>query len=393
MRILVANALFPPLTTGSSHFTLDLAVELQSRGHEVRVVTAMPPGERPDDRDPAVPVLRLPSRWVKPGSIAFNYAIPVTRRGGSRRISQVIAEFKPDVVTCHGQVFDLSWRAARAAHRAGVPVTVTVHSAIRHTTPAADAVLRIAERLTSRPAFRPTDPQWIAVDKRTFDHAADTYHPSRDHLHFVPVVLRAEHFTSGDAEQARKRFSLGDGPLMLSLGHVVPVRDRVALVRALPQILDRHPDLKLVIVGELYTSEFRRVATELGVERSIITTGRVPHDCIADLLAASSLEIHDLQGIGLGITTLEAMAASVPVVAFVPDDNYPGLSMTNWPDLSLLPDVEPRTIAAAVVRTLDDDEHRQRVVDEQHRFIDSMFSPTAVASSYERVFAQAISEG
>ena len=160
-------------------------------------------------------------------------------------------------------------------------------------------------------------------------------------------------------------------------------------VRALPLLLDARPDLKIVIVGELYTDEFRQVAEGLGVSSAIVTTGRVPHDAIRDLLGAASLESHDLQGIGLGITTLEAMAASVPVVAYVPDDNYPGMSLTTFPDLALLPDVEPATIARATLELLDDPARREVVVEEQHRFVDSIFGPGAVAARYEAVFERA----
>jgi glycosyltransferase involved in cell wall biosynthesis len=152
-------------------------------------------------------------------------------------------------------------------------------------------------------------------------------------------------------------------------------------------MLREHPDLKLVIVGELYTDTFLRVADEVGVRGSIVTTGRVPHEAIGDLLAAAAIEIHDLQGIGLGITTLEAMAASVPIVAFVPDDNYPGMSLrTNFPDLALLPDVEPETISSAALELLDDPARRAVVIEAQHRFVDSIFSPAAVAGRYESMF-------
>ncbi len=388
MRVLIVNALYPPLTTGSSHFTADLVGELKARGHLVRVVTTLPPASAgPIAEDPDV--TRLDARWVSPGEIAFNYAIPVLRRGASRVLDQLIHEWKPDVVSIHGQIFDLSWRAAIAARRAKVPVVVSVHSAIRHTNAVADRILGLGELLTVRPALARRSTQWIAVDKRTYEHTATRYRVSADRLSFAPVMLTAEQFRGGDAARARARFDLGNDPILLSLGHVVPVRDRIALVRSMPGVLRVHPDLKLVIVGELYTNTFMAVADELGVTRSIVTTGRVSHDWIPDLLAASSVEIHDLQGIGLGITSLEAMAASVPIVAYVPNDNYPGTTMDEWPDLALIDNVEPHTIADAVLRLLDDADHRRAVVAEQHRFVDSLFSPAAVTKRYEAVFEAA----
>ncbi len=390
MRVLIVNALYPPLTTGSSHFTADLVSELRARGHLVHVVTTVP---SPKDAEGIVDdpdVTRLPARWVSPGEIAFNYAIPVLRRGAGRVITRLIREWKPDVVSIHGQVFDLSWRAAVAARRAGVPVVVSVHSAIRHTNVLADRILSLGELVTVRPALARSSTWWIAVDKRTYEHASERYGVPSERLAFAPVMLAADAFRGGDASRARARFDLGNDPVLLSLGHVVPVRDRIALVRAMPEILRVHPDLKLVIVGELYTKTFMDVADELGVTRSIITTGRVSHDWIPDLLAAARAEIHDLQGIGLGITSLEAMAASVPIVAHVPEDNYPGASMGEWPGLVLIDDVEPHTIAGAVLRLLADDDHRAAVVAEQHRFVDALFSPASVTKRYEVVFDSAV---
>ena len=35
MRILVVNSFFPPRTTGSAHFSLDVAREYVKQGHEI----------------------------------------------------------------------------------------------------------------------------------------------------------------------------------------------------------------------------------------------------------------------------------------------------------------------------------------------------------------------
>ena len=43
MRILVVNSFFPPRTTGSAHFSLDVAREYVRNGHEVLVLTTMSP--------------------------------------------------------------------------------------------------------------------------------------------------------------------------------------------------------------------------------------------------------------------------------------------------------------------------------------------------------------
>ena len=115
--------------------------------------------------------------------------------------------------------------------------------------------------------------------------------------------------------------------MILSLGHVIPIRSRVPLIRALPYIVEEFPDVKVLIVGEVYDDEFRRVAAELGVLEHVVEAGPVPHADVPDYLAAATVASQDLDGHMLGISTLEAMAAGVPVFARVRRDVFPGIDL------------------------------------------------------------------
>ena len=54
----------------------------------------------------------------------------------------------------------------------------------------------------------------------------------------------------------RADYGIGDAPLIVSLGHVIPLRDRVALVEALPAVLAKHPRTKVIIAGRVYYDAF-----------------------------------------------------------------------------------------------------------------------------------------
>ena len=139
----------------------------------------------------------------------------------------------------------------------------------------------------------------------------------------------------------RARHDLGDAPVVVSLGHVIPLRDRVALVEALPKVLAEFPNARLVVVGHVYYDVFLRRARELGVDEAIVSTGAVARADVPDYLAAADVETHDLQGYGMGTATLESMAAGVAVIAGVRPDNFPGID---------LDDVRRRTAAASWLR-------------------------------------------
>ena len=82
MRILVVNSFFPPRTTGSAHFSLDVAREYVRQGHDVWVVTTSVPGAPDREVIDGITVVRLPAWSVTPGSLAFNYALPFVVRPG-----------------------------------------------------------------------------------------------------------------------------------------------------------------------------------------------------------------------------------------------------------------------------------------------------------------------
>jgi glycosyltransferase involved in cell wall biosynthesis len=154
----------------------------------------------------------------------------------------------------------------------------------------------------------------------------------------------------------RERFpEIGDGPVIASLGHVIPVRDRINLVKALPEVLKKHPDTKVLVIGGLYNTEFLEIAKQLGVEHALICTGTLPKAEIPGLLAGADMEVHDLQGFGIGIASLEAMAAGVPTVMAERADYFPNAMITNGTESLLTKPGDHSALAESINRLIEDE--------------------------------------
>lgn len=386
MRILMANALYPPDRTGSSVFTQQLADALRGLGAEVFVLTshADPRFDFADSLD----VVRLPVRRVNIGRLAWDYTIPLSISPRNwRRIRREIARLNPDVVICHGQIFDLTWLVAIAARLARIPCQVVVHTAIWHERRLFRLVLRTFEALFIKPLLRLSRVSFIAVDKWTHDNTVGRLANDQS-IPVIPASVDVEKMRGGDSKLARHKYELGAGPILLSLGHVISLRNRVALVQALPLILSENPEIKLVIVGDVKDTEFIQVAQKLGVSNSILCLGSVPHEDIKHLLATAALEAHDLQGLGLGITSLEAMAAGVPIVAWAVDDNYPGYSLRQHEGIGFINGDKPEEIAAACNLLIGDDQARTKAIRDQHELVSKLFTKEAVARRYLELVAK-----
>lgn len=386
MRVLMINALYPPDRTGSAIFSEQLARCLEDNGHDIEVVTTSRLNTE-DAHDAPIRVHRLPARQVSVGRFAWDYSIPLSfGLGNLRRLRHIIRSFNPDIIHCHGQIFDLTWLAAIAARLEKRRLIVTVHTAIWHERVVPKLVLRTFEFLVINPLIKLGHPSFVAVDKWTFTDAKRRI-ARRRAVRVVPVSIDETSLSGGDGAHARKKYELGDGPILLSLGHVIALRNRVALVEALPAVLREMSDIKVVVAGDVRDREFLLRAAELGVEASIVCLGSVPHSDIKHLLDASIVETHDLQGLGLGITTVEAMAAGVPVVAFATDDNYPGISLRSYDGLKFLDSGQPREIASAILEVALNDEARDKAIDAQRRLVAEIFDRQAVMKRYLEAYA------
>lgn len=380
MRVMLVAPYFPPEVTGSSNFVRDLAHGLSQLGHEVCVVTAT---QNVDEAD--FNVVSLKSRIIKPGRIAFDYAIPtVLSRSNLREIRRLFLDFRPEVVSLHGQIFDITLIAGLFARRSRIPTVMTVHSAIWHDRRAFDLLLGVADRILALAALRRVCDHWIAVDGRTRQHIFRRY--SRKRVSLIPICVRRGSFAEGDSEVARTQYGVSGQPLLASIGHVVPVRDRVRLVEALPILLREFPNLELVVVGRVADDTFLTRAAELGVMSHLRVVGAVPHSDIAHILAACDLEVHDIQGFGLGIASLEPIDAGVPIVAYVRNDNLDGIDLHEICPEGLMPDNRPETIASLIQRVLSDGDFRKQLMAGQKELLEKVYYLDVVAEKYVKVF-------
>jgi glycosyltransferase involved in cell wall biosynthesis len=247
--------------------------------------------------------------------------------------------------------------------------------------------MRVYGKLVLRPLIGVAKSKVICVDKRTFENAISLF-SSYENTTVVPVSVNPGTMKNGDAEKVRKNLPFSEGPIVLSLGHVIPVlRDRLNLVRSLPFLVQRFPKLVVLIVGMVNDDRFLKLADELGVTKHLVVLGAVAHSEIRDYLALADIETHDLGGLGLGITSVEAMDAGVPIVAWAVDDNYPSFSLRNYGDSGFIDDGKPETIADMIIQILSDANYRSRVIESQHRLVADIYSCEKVTAQYLKLFS------
>jgi len=159
---------------------------------------------------------------------------------------------------------------------------------------------------------------------------------------------------------ARRRHGIGEAPFFLYPAITYAHKNHVSLVRAFGRVAAVDDRPKLVLTGGEADAEgaLRTEISGLGLGDRVVRTGRVPRaDLDALFSEARALTFPSLYE-GFGIPVLEAMSRGVPVIASASAALPEVLG-----DAGVL--VEPGDEVAwsdAMVRMLDDDEHRAAMV-------------------------------
>ena len=330
---------FPPYRGGIAHFSEALRRGLGGRGHAVEAVTfsrqypgLLFPGTtqyEPDGRP--VGAERLldtigPRSWWK-----------TARHVIEREPDAAVFQFwMPFLGPSYGVV-------ARRLRKAGVPVLAVVHNALPHER-------RPGDRALARYFLRACDGFVVMSESVRRDlQNLGVEAPVRRVRH--PVY---EHF--GEARpRAEARAALGlptDAPVLLFFGFVRRYKGLHVLLDAMPRVLARLPEARLVVAGEFYDDEgrCRRQAAPLG-KAVRFDAAYIPSEAVGTYFGAADVVVQPY---------VSATQSGVAQIAFhferpLVTTNVGGLAETVPPDAGLVvPPEDPAALADAVARFFEE---------------------------------------
>jgi 1,2-diacylglycerol 3-alpha-glucosyltransferase len=381
MKILLVNNFFYPRVGGSSTVVAQLAENLSRNGHSVLVLTGQYLNAPIFEEKDGYKIHRLPT-WILPESkftlnFDINFAIKL---GNYRRLKLVIDDFKPDVIHCHGQFLDLSWKALKYAHQNNVPSILTLHTRLVNPGWFFNHLLYFLDKMIVKPIMILRSPtKVVIIDKAFKEYARSRYGFAEEKMIYIPVGVDMEKFISIEMESDLSKSE----KLILSVGHVIPVRNRLALVNALPAILKAHPEAKLRILGNIYQHDFLQLAKEIGVDHAVETPGAIPSSDIPKELSKAAIEIHDIQGYGISIASLEAMAMGVPCLMAIDIHTFPHAPMKPGFHFIQVSAENSLEISAAVIEALSDPVKTNKIGQQGSRFVREKFDIKDIVKKHE----------
>ena len=377
MRILTTLTYYYPHWTGLTAYARRIAEGLAARGHKMLVVTSQ---NRPDlpleDHHNGVDIKRLPAALrLSRGQVMPQYP-SVMRR--------LVREF--DVVQTHTPMLE-TWLVGTLAHRAGRKMLMTHHGDL--VMPAGPwnrfVQLSVGAMLNRGAAVADA----IAIHSQDYaDHSAYLA-PYLDKVRAIypPVVMPTP---DGEAVAARRRELGLDGARLVGFaGRFVEEKGFDFLLKAIPLVLEKKPDVKFAYAGDhnvAYEGFYERWQSLIDAHRDhIVMMGLITYQQeLANYYAMCDVFALPSRTDCFPSVQIEAMLSGTPVVA----TDIPGArEVASVTGMGLVVDARSeKALADGLLQVLADPESYSRPRD----YITHVFDTETTIAAYESLLLELV---
>lgn len=199
--------------------------------------------------------------------------------------------------------------------------------------------------------------------------------------------IDTDRFHPGRDRTFRDQYGIGDSaPVLCSVGHLRPGKGYEELVEAAGLLKGSLPDLRVLIAGDTSHSSFeglKAAVSRLGLEQTVLFTGNISDP--APLYRNSDIFLLPSLSEGFSLSTIEAMATSLPVIAT--KSGGPEEIVSHGVDGLLIEKGSPQAIADAVLRLSQKPAWAIAIGEKARERVMDSFSFQAMIGGYEREYA------
>jgi D-inositol-3-phosphate glycosyltransferase len=206
----------------------------------------------------------------------------------------------------------------RIKHRLDLPLVVTFHTLARVKAETGDPEPQ--RRVDAEADVIACSDAILANSDVEAEQLVSYYRADPTRVEVVPPGVDHAFFSPGPQAGARRALGLSDGPLLVFVGRIQPLKGLDVAVRALA--LQRDPRARLAVVGGASgangNDEERRIRAlvdELGLGDRVIFIAPQPHHVLSTYYRAADVVLVPSRSESFGLVALEAAACGAPVVA------------------------------------------------------------------------------
>ena len=321
MRIGLFTDTYPPFINGVSTSVLMLKQGLEKLGHEVYVVTVNDESFSYKEEDG---VLKIPS---------FPIGLMNFRQSGIYPIKalKIIKKWKLDIIHSHTE-FSIGTFARLISKQLNIPLVHTYHTMyeeyIYYITKGYfnSASKKLVEYLTLFLCDKTID-ELIVPTEKTKELFKDKYKVKRD-VYVIPSGIDTTRFYKENIDKneiinLKKDLGLKKTDfIVLYVGRIAKEKSIDFLINNFNSVLNRIPKAKMIIVGDgPDIKDLIDLTRKKGLENKIIFTGKAPWTDVPKYYSLCDVFVTASKTETQGLTVMEAMGASKPVVA-IRDESF-----------------------------------------------------------------------
>jgi phosphatidyl-myo-inositol dimannoside synthase len=309
MSTLLFSELFPPRVGGTARWFYEV-YRRYPKG-EARIFTDYQAGDHEVDGQLSLPITRTPMKMEDWGFLRFNSIKQYWRT--VRALREIVRNQGVQKIHCarvmpEGVAAFLAytiWRTPYCVYAHGEEIGTALSS----------SQLTLLMRWVYGSAHK------IIANSRNTRTLLQKVGVQEEKIAVIPPGVDIIRFSPGDEDSAREMLGLTGHPILLSVGRLQRRKGHDHMIRAVPAIAAKFPNLKYVIVGTgEEESRLRRIADEAGIAHLVKFAGSIADDHLTDYYRACDLFVlpnreeanHDIEG--FGIVFLEANACGKPVL-------------------------------------------------------------------------------
>lgn len=385
MRVLQVLHVSAPMMAGYTIRSSYIFQNLTKMGIEVGCLTSM---RQAGDYVPKETVDGLPHWRTPPLRRPLRAVNELQAMAGlTKRLWQVIREWRPDVIHAHSPVL-VGMPALAVAKAAGIPLVYEVrdlweNASVDRGKFAVDSVPYRAARGLDTVVLRGADAVVTICEAQRAEIEPRAGKPVTVAANGVDV----SEFAVSEEAQAQARSTR---PTVAYIGTFQPYEGIETLIKAMPFVVERIPDARLVITGGGGNEQdLRALSAQVSKPGSVEFTGRVPHDQVtnyylqADVLAYPRIDTRTTR-LTTPLKPLEAMALRKAVVV----SDLPALrELIHVGETGVtFPAGNERALADVLVSLLQDPARREELGRKARAQVEQERDWAAIVARYKQVY-------
>ena len=316
----------------------------------------------------------------------------------SKRLDEIIPELKPDVLHAHSPALN-GLAAIQAAKRHNIPLVYECRAfwedaAVDHGTTSENSLRYYVTKMLETHVFKKASAITTICEGLRSDIVTRGI-PS-EKITVIPNAVDIEKFTYGVApdQNLRTELDLQNKIVLGFIGSFYAYEGISLLLEALPKIIEKQPETRLLLVGGGPQEQLiKHKTTELGLDAYVIFTGRVAHNLVQDYYNQVDIFVYPrlsmrLTDLVTPLKPLEAMAQGRLVVAsdvgghkeLIRDNETGCLFKAN----------DSEALATTVLNLLNQPQRWEELRQAGRLYVEQERNWTKSASYYKSIYAQLI---